>query len=81
MLQVQMYAIARLVGFIGLFQSLGLRREAYDKVDTNMFPLPIPEDRNDIPRGELRYLTLEDTMKLSFTYDHQPSEQARGATS
>ena len=48
---------------------------------TNIFPLPIPEERNWIPSGELRYLSLEDTMTLPFTNDHQPSKQAGRATS
>ena len=52
---------------LGLFMSLRMPREAYDKMHTNLFPLPIPEERNDIPNGELRYLSLEDTMKLLFT--------------
>ena len=66
---------------LGLFKSLRMPREAYDKMHTNLFPLPIPEERNGIPSGELRYLSLEDTMKLPFTDDHQPSKQSRRATS
>ena len=64
---------------LGLFESLRMPREAYDKVHANLFPLPIPEERSGTPGGELRYRSLEDTMKLPFTDDHQPSKQARRA--
>jgi hypothetical protein len=62
---------------LGLFKSLRMPREVYDKLHTNLFPLPIPGERDGTPIGELRYLSLEDTMKLPFTDDHQPSKQAR----
>ena len=61
---------------LGLNNSLRMSREAYDKLHTNLFPLPIPVERDGAPIGELRYLSLEDTMKLIFTDDHQPSKQA-----
>jgi hypothetical protein len=31
---------------LGLFASLRMAREAYDKLHTNLFPLSIPEERN-----------------------------------
>jgi hypothetical protein len=66
---------------LGLFKSLRMPREAYDKVHTNLFPLPIPGVRNGNLSDDLRYLSLDDTMKLPFTDDHQPSKQARRAAS
>ena len=66
---------------LGLFESLRMPREVYDKVHANLFPLPIPEERSGTPGGDLRYCSLEETMKLPFTDDHQPSKQARRAAS
>ena len=51
---------------------------AYEKVHSKLFPLPIPQAQSD-ESGELRYLSLEDTMKLPFTDEHQPSKKAKKA--
>ena len=63
---------------LGLFEPLRMPMEAYEKVHSKLFPLPIPQARPD-ESGELRYLSLEDTMALPFTDEHQPSKKAKTA--
>ena len=62
---------------LGLFEPLRMPMEAYEKVHSKLFPLPIPQARPD-ESGELRYLSLEDTMALPFTDEHQPSKKEEG---
>ena len=63
---------------LGLFQPLRMPMGAYEKVHSKLFPLQIPQAQSD-ESGELRYLSLEDTMKLPFTDEHQPSKKSKTA--
>jgi len=51
--------------------------EAYDTLHKKLFPLPIPEQRPSTINGELHYMSLEDSMPLRFTDEHQPSKKSR----
>ena len=51
--------------------------EACDTLYTKLFPLPIPEQRPSTISGELHYLSLEDSMSLPFTDEHQPFKKNR----
>ena len=54
--------------------------EPYDTLHTKLTPFPILEQRPSTINGELHYLPLEDSMPLTFTYEHQPSKKNRSTT-
>ncbi len=60
---------------LGLFMPLRMFIEVYEKLETNLFPLPIPQFSQDATSGELRYMSFEDSIALPFTDVHQPSKK------
>jgi hypothetical protein len=64
---------------LGLFKPLRMPIEAYTKLRAHLFPLPIPKVTPDTPGGDLRYMSLTESMLLPFTDAHQPSKMARAA--
>jgi hypothetical protein len=44
-----------------------------------LFPLPIPEAKPRDDNGDLHYMSLEETLSMPFTDEHQPSKISRTA--
>ncbi len=53
--------------------------EAYLEVQSKLFPLPIPKPTPITHGGVLVYISMEVSMRLPFTDEHQPSKKARVA--
>ncbi len=60
---------------LGLFMPQRMPIEAYEKLQKNLFPLPIPQSSQGVPASELRYMSFEDSIALPFTDAHQPSKK------
>jgi hypothetical protein len=59
----------------GLFMPLRMLIDDYEKLQSNLLPLPIPQSSPDTPGGELRYMFFEDSIALPFTDVHQPAKK------
>jgi hypothetical protein len=57
---------------LGFFKPLHMPKGTYEKVNNVLSPLPSPEERS--MGGDMRYMSLEDTMVLPFTDHHRPSQ-------
>ena len=64
---------------LDLFKPLRMPIEAYTKLRAHLFPLPIPKLTPNTPGGNLRYMSLMESMLLPFTNAHQPSKMTRAA--
>ena len=62
---------------LGLFLPMRMPIEAYQSVQSKLFPLPIPKSAPITPGGALIYMSMEDSMHVPFTDAHQPSKKAR----
>jgi len=60
---------------LGLFMPLRIPIEAYEKLQRKLSPLHIPQSSPGVPAGELRYMSIEDSIALPFTDAHQPSKK------
>ena len=65
---------------LDLFKPLRMPIEAYTKLRAHLFLLPIPKLTPDTPGGDLRYMSLTESMLLPFTDAHQPSKMTRAAS-
>ena len=62
-----------------LLKPLRITIEAFTKLRAHLFPLPISKLTPDTPGGDLRYMSLTESMLLPFMDAHQPSKMNRAA--
>ncbi len=51
--------------------------EEYQEVEYKLVPLPVPKPTPITYGGVLVYMFMENSMRLPFTYEQQPSKKAR----